>query len=267
MKFLPAFFCFFLLFIACKKVDKPNDSANEVENTLSKIEQSIIPVELLERAKASIEIISSEEFEQIEHPEASFQKVRELCEASKGYSNDVWEGVNECSWAVEKERIKLQSEFVSRKEDQLILKMEKHSLSLEHNPEAPAGSTFYQFKSYEPKSKYFLIDEMISGKCIRSKLINAENSNQYNVKGTLLPSGDGINFIAYYPKIGPSPLCIQKLESYTLKAEGLHKNWHIPLNNKIITGIKYPEKGKLFVSVRSKNKTEEPVEYLQLTWH
>ncbi len=261
-----SFFLLFLLLSACTNSSERPEVQNPTVKTPTIAEQKFMLKSLLEKVNVSLEFISQKEFENIADPEAAFQKVRTLCEQSEGYSEDIWEGLNECSWAVEKERIKKHQDIVSRDGDKLVLKMNKYPLSLEHNPDAPRGATYYQFKTYIPSSNYFLIEEMVSEKCTRSKLVNSITNNQYNVTGSVVPSKNGTQFISYFKGANSPSKCTPKIELFEIGAEGLIKKWHFPINNKSIGNAKFPSENELYLSILSKTKPSEDIKYVKLSW-
>ena len=222
---------------------------------------SIIPTAVLEKAKVHILEISKNDFENSAQSNAALQTSEKLCEKSKGYKSDNWEGINDCSWALEKEKIKVFDKLVARKDQELILKMDNGSLSFVNNETAMKGATYYQFITYLPKPNYYLVKEIIAGQCAISKLINTKNSEQYPIKGSIKPSLDGRYLIAYN-QASTSIDCPNMLELYQLNADGLEKKWRLPFNSNAITDIKYADGQEVFLSLLADNK----LSYHKLTW-
>jgi len=248
-----------LVFTACKN---STDTASIADNTVeSPPKASIIPVSILKKAKVHISEINQSDFESISDPNAAFQASEKLCKKSKGYKSDNWEGINDCSWAVEKERIKAFENLVSRKDQELILKMDGGNLNFVNNEQAIKGATYYQFINYLSKPNYYLLKEIITDQCPVSKLINAKTSEQYQIKGNIRPSSDGQYLIAYNHAL-TSPDCSNKLELYQLNTDGLEKRWHLPLSKNAIVDIKYTDGQESFLCLLANNKTS----YHKLTW-
>jgi len=270
--FLNLFICL-VFFSTCRNdnssstviVEKESPSPIITSPSKRSHDQIIAPA-LLEKVNIQLVTIDQATFEATPHPEADFLKSQVLCLQSNGYKNDEWQGLNDCSWVVEQEVIKKYSKRASRQKDQLLLQMDNGTLAIKHDLDSPKGQTYYRLRDYFPTSNYYLIEEVVAGACIRSKLINANNRNQFNVKGQVSCSGDETHLLSYYLSSNNDSDCLGRLEYYQLNDEGLDKKWYLPLSNKAITALKYISSKKVLISTRPNGQPDEALQYSQLTW-
>lgn len=257
--------CFFLVFLlACggnPDAKKPgNDDNLSIEPALE-----IIAPSLLDKANLTLSDISQQDFEAIPYPDVDFRKSRQLCEQSKGYQANQWEGLNECSWAEEKEKINAFKELVRRKDKQLFLKTSTGEISFQHSPKAKEGATFYRFKDYISTSNYYLIEEIINGQCLNARLVSGVDGQAFTFKGMLTPFPDGIHFIVYYLNPIGAANCSNKLEYYEIGAEGILKKWHVPFQNHRVQDLKLGDDREVYLALLNYREAGQEIDYMKIT--
>ncbi|MFT5165910.1 MAG: hypothetical protein ACI8P3_001141 [Saprospiraceae bacterium] len=255
---------FFVIFLAtCEN----NPDSNKPQNTtvLIKPAAKIIAPLLLDKANISLTEISQKDFEAIPYQDADFRKSKQLCEQSKGYNANQWEGLNECSWAIEQEKINAHQEVVSRKDKELILKTTTGEISIKHNTKASTGATYYRFKDFIPTSNYYLVEEIISGQCLNSSLISGIDGSPFNFKGLLTPSPDGRHFIVHSLNPTGTTNCSNKLAYYETGDEGILKKWHIPLQNHRIQDLKLVGDHEVYLALLNNSDPAKDNDYIKIT--
>ncbi len=262
MQKLLIFLGLIVFFSACKNnSDSPSDREN---GSLEEAPSNLIEPALLEQAKIRLATIDSDAFNAI--PSSASNNAKALCEKSKGYKSNTWEGLNDCSWVMEKEQILKHKELVSRNGQQLSLKIGEGVQNFENKTQDAAQSTFYQFKNYLASSKYFLIEEHVTGKCPHTKIIKEIDASEHRLKGIVSPSPNGLHFLTYSAENKANIRCNNQLQCYSFTTEGLHKNWHLPLKDKIIQELKYSNDKDVYISLLSNNKGKDVLNYLHLSW-
>jgi hypothetical protein len=259
-----AFSVITLLLVACGSNNDPNQLPGN-DNISLQPTQKIIAPELLTKANLTLTAISQEDFEAIPYQDAEFRKSKKLCEQSKGYQANQWEGLNECIWAIEQEKINAFKELVSRKNNQLILKTTSGEIQLEHNPKATSGATYYRFIDFLPISNHYLIEENISEQCIQSKLISGIDGSQFRFKGTLTTTKDGLHFFICSPSSKEVFNCSNKLEYYEMGTESILKKWHLPFQNHRIQNLKLID-NNIFLSLLNSPQPKDITDYIKITF-
>ncbi len=254
----------FLMFFLFACSDENNDKSSDATDLSKNDSYSLIEPSLLEKANLKLTLINQEDFEEIPYPENSFQASKNNCEASKGYNADQWEGLNLCSWAVEKEKINFYKTFVSRIEDQLILNTENGKIRLNHKIETNEDPTYYQFKDYISSSNYYLIEEITNQQCLHSKLISSKEGNTHRFKGTLSLSENGLFFIVYTSTIIRDLKCPNKIEFYEFKDSGIEKKWHLPLKNQRIKDLKFVKNKAIYIAFSKNNDQTNRLKYAKI---
>ena len=131
MKVLTYFFFAILLLNSC--------STNDQESSETKPEQAAFPPniqKLVEHinyldstqftsANLTIKAVSQSNFEnQIDITDKKI--IEKFCNQSKGYQQGVWEGENDCSWAIEKHKLEQWKDKVQRSGDTLKLALNQY---------------------------------------------------------------------------------------------------------------------------------------------
>lgn len=256
---------FFLVFLLACGDNQDTKKAGNDDNLSIEPAPEIIAPALLDKANLELSDISQEDFEAIPYPDADFRKSRQLCEQSKGYKANQWEGLNECCWAEEKEKINAFKEVVRRKDKQLFLKTSSGEISLQHSPEAKEGATYFRFKDFISTSNYYLIEEIINGQCLNSRMISGVDGQAFNFKGMLTPFPDGIHFIVYYLNPSGAANCSNKLEYYEIGAEGILKKWHIPFQNHRVHDLKPGGDREVYLALSINEETTQEIDYTKVT--
>jgi len=110
-----------------------------------------------------------------------------LCQESKGYKNHLWEGMNKCSWAVEKFRIDQNKDKVQRNGDQLQLLISDSGRQIELThlkaTSEQRAATFYQFQGYLPKADTYYLEVFRGNQCPQFWMINATTGARTSFNG------------------------------------------------------------------------------------
>lgn len=258
---------FLLFYSACGNPSDHDSSQNKdnTENVIVHSSSTFIAPELLKKTGINLTSITQQDFEAVPFPDAEYRKSKALCEDSKGYKADQWEGLNECSWAAELERINAHNDLVSRNQNILTLKTAGGDSSFEHTPDGNNGIIYYRFKDYLAATNYFLIEEIINGQCMQSRLVSGKSGLQFDFKGTVNPASDDKHLIVYALNPDKAFKCSNKLEYYVLENEELIKKWHIPLMSNYIQELKFTNDKDLFLSYLKENNAARSLEYVKIT--
>lgn len=255
----------FLLLASCTS-EKDNIASKKDLNLLEipiHIQKTIENIKYLDSTKfakvnATIQAISKEEFES-SNPSTEKQLFEKFCKKSKGYQKGIWEGQNDCSWAVEKNNLEKYGEWANRRNDTLIIKLKNNDvIEFVHDNTNPEQVLYYQFKNYLQKTGFIAIEEIQKGKCRITSLINENDGSIFIIKGKLFFSKDQNAFLAasFHSEV---PLhCTNKIELYNLADAQISKIWHIPTGNWGVTDARFISQNDFLLE---QSTTGIPAEY------
>jgi len=237
MKLLSAISCVVLLVFSCNPNEGTSSSGQlEILAFPPHIQQKMETINYLDSAKfakvdASIHAVSKEAFEKTIAKEDKLL-IEKLCKKSKGYQNGIWEGQNDCSWAVEMNNLERFATWAKREGDSLILKLKNgESFILAHSNANPEQELFFQFKNYLQNEGFFVVEVIQNEKCKVSKLINDRDGTDYKINGSLYFSNDHKSFLSAAFDNEMPWNCTNKIEFYKIANAQIEKLWHIPTGN------------------------------------
>ncbi len=254
----------FLLFFACTP-EKNNSTADvpDLSDIPAPILKKIENIQYLDTANfnkigASISAISKKKFEETPYSELKML-AEKFCKKSKGYQKGIWEGQNDCTWAVEKYKLKQYGEWVTRVDDNLLIKLKNGSqIEYTNDRSNPDQILYYQFKNYFQDAGFFLVETIQEDKCRISNLINANDGSSYLLNGTLYFSKDQSAFLAAsFDKELPFE-CTNKVEFYKIADTQIEKMWHVPTGDWGVTEVKFLSQKDFLLE---QSTTDIPLEY------
>lgn len=234
MKALSLISIILLLVFACTPEKDKSDAGQPDISTLpghlrEKIEKiNYLDTAIFAKAGATISSISRQKFNEIPASEHEML-VERFCKESKGYQKGIWEGLNDCSWAVEKYKLANLSEKLMRTNDTLVIKLKNgENKEFIHDKSNPGQILYFQFKHDLQNINFFVVEAIQNGKCRVSHLVNATDGTSFQINGTLYFSNDHGTFLASsFSKELPMN-CTNKIELYKIANGQLEKIWHIP---------------------------------------
>lgn len=245
MKALSFVLIFFLLVIACTPEKDNSDAGKPDISTLprhlqEKIQKTnYLDTAIFANAGATISSISRQKFE--ETPDSEHKMlVEKFCKESKGYQKGIWEGLNDCSWAVEKYKLANLSEWLVRTNDTLTIKLKNgEKKDFIHDKSNPDQILYFQFKDFLQDINFFVVEAIQNGKCRVSHLVSASDGSSFQINGTLFFSDDQGTFLASsFSKELPMN-CTNKIELYKIANSQLEKIWHIPTGDWGVTEARF----------------------------
>lgn len=251
-------FFLFTLILCFSCSQEKSSIPNEDQTSISFIEESI-----LKRIDVSVESINKSIFDRIVSKDSTFAGIVQLCKSSKGYSSNTWEGLNDCSWAIEQVRIE-QNEAVSREGDRLMVQKANGILEIQHATINGQPSSFVQFSGYLPANNYYILEQMHLDRCTETKLIHKENDTEYLLKGKVLVTGESEQLLVYSKRLSNSIRCINQLSLYGWTAEGLTKYWNLPLKNREILSVKQGIDQHIYLQLSYLDRTAKKEEFLKI---
>ena len=246
-------FCLLIFIFACS--DHVNNKAENTSET-----SDYFPPELVEKANIKVNPIDQLTFETVTYLD-TLSSIANLCYLSKGYQSQIWEGLNRCDWAIEKERLKAAGDLVRREEASLKIYKEDSVLELINSSNQRGDSIYYQFKKYIPHTGFFIVEKSEMTDCDKSMLFHAKSNIEYTLKGNIHFLKNPNQFILSSTP-GSNPKCQSKLEYYEIKDSALIKQWHLPLQAKVIENLKVGIDNNLYCAIAEKNKVETPTQFL-----
>lgn len=233
-----------LFFISCQQ-EVGTDNASTPNKQEAKAEQSI----KLPNATLSFFPIDKNDFERFEEKNEEKILIERFCEESKGYQSNVWEGENECGWAIEKYKIEQDKAFVSREDALLTIKLENGKETTFKNivSKTDKDRTF-RYKRHLKKSNYFLIEELRpNASCPIYVLLNAHTGTRNFLMGTPDIAKDEMAIITSSAKNNTSS-CSNKIEYWSLGKENIKKEWeHMP-SDWGVHDLKWAKQNELYIA-------------------
>lgn len=236
--------------------DQP--APNKQTESLSFLEQNI-----LEKADIKVTAVNELAFQKASSNEDAYSNITALCEKSKGYQSNAWEGLNDCSWAAEQERI-ASFEHINRQEDRLLIKKAEGTLEIEHSFFDNQPTRYAQFGGYLSANNYYIIEQLQANHCIQTKLIPHEGEQEYLLKGRMLVYGKEDQFYLLSHQLDKHANCLNKIAHYSWTTEGLTKSWEIPLKNRKITEANVNDDGTIYLSLSYLEKNIRQTTYLKV---
>ncbi len=254
---MPRFLLFGLLFCFSCTQEKAAPTKEDKSSTTF-IEESAIS-----RANISVESLTKAKFEDVVPIDSTFAGIKRLCKNSKGYLSDTWEGLNDCSWAIEQARID-QNDLVKRDGDRLLLEKSNGILELQHTSINEQASSYVQFSGYLPANKYYILEQMHLDQCIETKLIHQENDTEYLLKGKVFVIGKEEQLLVYSKRLSNSVRCTNQLSLYGWTSEGLTKYWNLPLKNREVQSIKQGPDRHIYLHLSYLDRTSKKEDFLKI---
>lgn len=260
--FLLAINCFFL---ACQSEKTAKKSSFPKTVDVSNLPKSITyGAEFkTETERITLEIVSLNNFQQQTINSENRLLVEKFCTESKGYQQDIWKGMNDCSWAIEKFKLEQYPELIKRNEDLLTLQLENgETYELKHDTKKNS-LTYYQLKDYHPKAKLFTIEVNQTNQCPNYWLINAVDGKKTSLKAYphLNPSGESLLAISGSNKNKLD--CQAHIEFMNLKDGQLDRRWTYEPVGWYPTQVEWTPNGKLFIEQKPLDK-QEHMRYAQI---
>ncbi len=254
----------FLLVVGCSP-EKENtaESVPELANIPDNIRKKIENIKYLDSANfakvnANVSAISKTKFDKTASSEHKML-VEKFCKNSKGYQKGVWENQNDCSWAIEKSKLELFSEWVSRFGDTLVVTLKNgEKIDFVNDRSNPDQVLYYQFKNYLQDQNIFVVEAIQKGKCRLSKLIKADDGSSFSINGIVYFSKDQNTFLAATFNNELPLHCTNKIELYKIANAQLEKIWHIPTGDWGASDAKFLSQKEILLE---QSTTDIPLEY------
>ncbi len=160
-----------LFFIGCTSKSSSEKVDSDQSSTISKA--SFLQTKMISLDSYKTATVNSSDISPVDR----------LCKESKGYNKNEWEGINECSWAVEKFQLEQHSNLVKRSGHQLILELADGPKTFSHSFDEGEPRTFYQFKNHHDKANLFCIAKYIENSCPQYLLIQKNNGHTESYDG------------------------------------------------------------------------------------
>ena len=235
---------FILSFSACQQ-EASTDNTTSQKKREAKAEHSV----KLPNATLNFFSINKDDFENFEEKNEEKILIERFCEESKGYQSNVWEGENECGWAIEKYKIEQDQALVSRAGDILTIQLENgKSTSFKNILSKTDKDRTFRYKRHLKKSNYFLIEELRpNASCPIYVLLNAHTGTRNFLMGTPNIAKDETAIITSSAKSTTSS-CSNKIEYWSLGKENIKKEWeHVP-SDWGVHELKWAKQNELYIA-------------------
>ncbi len=183
--------------------------------------------------------------------------IEQLCEDSKGYRRNEWQGLNECDWVIENQLLSKDMMRAKRNEDVLSLKLDnKQWIDITHNPEG----IYYRYKGYLSGISKYLVLISPADDCPAFWLINSSDGGKQKIEGLPYFSANGHQAIVTSGGITPSKACNSQLEHWQFTNNEFQQQSTLTTQNRVTEKLFW--KGDKEVLLRqSALDSDKPTEY------
>lgn len=211
--------CLFTVLLLCGCQSNLSEKASEQEGQTSKAATNELSLEPIDAKTYQAALLTNRR-----------SSIEQLCEESKGYRRNQWQGLNECDWAIEKQLLDLEKTQAKRNENVLSLKLGNEKwLTIEHE----ANGTYYQYKGYLAKIKSYLVLITKAQECPSFWLINPENGSKQHVSGVPYFSADQQKAFVTSVNSTTSKACNNQIELWTFNDGTLQQQRSYPTKDRI----------------------------------
>ena len=211
---------------------------------------------------ADSSIPGAKEFEQAAKANAVANGIDKLCAESKGYKSMEWEGLNDCSWVLEKERLKKDASLVQRIGDVLKFKMSNGTYNINHKTNAATNeTTYFQYLGYLTEPAAFVIKQIQTEGCHKYWFLPQNGEEKSALKGQLSFNPGKTAFIQF----GTKKECLELIRFCTITKEGYEKHDELTIEGGWHPQEAFSTSDKSWI-LKEKQESSEEIRYRSLNF-
>ncbi len=166
--------------------------------------------------------------------------IQQFCEESKGYRANVWLGLNQCSWAIEKYRLDHGPQFVQRHGNELNVVLPDGAKRSFIHDLASERATYYQFRHYLPRDSLVCIEKIRESACPQLLLVQQRTGTERILDGTSFWSPRADAFLLQCI----APGCGERLEHWSVTGGSVERDWSIDFPANLLREVKWLDRGE-----------------------
>ncbi len=165
--------------------ERTSDSKTDTPKTASEGSDVV-----LNAKKIKIFNLNKSDFDKTASNNENHNLVEKFCNQSKGYQSKEWEGMNDCSWAIEKYLLE-KNQNLLRAGNELILSFSNGTKqNLLHKEET---QQYFQYDGFWEKGNLYVVKEINKGACQKTHLFNKDTGKAREFEGNFWYNAEGAN--------------------------------------------------------------------------